>query len=240
MNENNCITIPGRIKEAIGKTFHRLTVIEFDKRIIRNSRGYRYFVKCLCSCGNVTSVNIDDLKSKRPIKSCGCLDREVLLARLTTHGQSIGSVTKEYRSWCGMIGRCYNEANQKWNRYGGRGIIVCERWRLSFENFYADMGPVPSSRHSIDRIDNDGNYEPGNCHWATPRVQAVNRRSTINILYNGEKMCAMDVCKKIGIPAKRFYKWKLLHGADGALARIRRLVPGGDSVISFPFEALER
>jgi hypothetical protein len=83
---------------------------------------------------------------------------------------------REYRSWSGAIQRCTNPNNSHYGNYGGRGISICDRWRLSFAAFMADMGPQPSDRHSIDRIDSDGDYEPGNCRWATPDVQRANRR----------------------------------------------------------------
>lgn len=101
--------------------------------------------------------------------------RRVNVSARTLVDGKIRSSMPEYRIWTGMLARCSNPGSSAFYRYGARGISVCQRWRDDFENFYADMGPRPSPRHSIDRIDNDGNYEPGNCRWATPDVQAKNK-----------------------------------------------------------------
>jgi hypothetical protein len=109
------------------------------------------------------------------VRSCGCLQREIIARRNRTHGHSVrGAETPTYRSWKAMHTRCTNPNPSTWAHYGGRGIEICERWR-SFESFLEDMGERPEGT-SIDRIDVDGNYEPGNCRWATPTEQRANRR----------------------------------------------------------------
>lgn len=126
---------------------------------------------CRCSCGTEKVVQGSNLRSGHS-QSCGCLMREVV----TTHGRYL---TRQYRAWSGMIARCHSPKNGGFKHYGGRGISVCKRWR-SFENFLADMGERPGPKHSIDRIDTNGNYEPENCRWATNAEQQLNKRTTRN------------------------------------------------------------
>ena len=158
-----------RIRFMPGARFGRLTVVE-ELPKLPHSRHRRFLMRC--DCGNERSVWGTNL-SNGDVRSCGCLARQAAAARSWRHG---GTGTPEYHAWCSMRQRCFNPKNPGYHLYGGRGITVCERWRASFTAFLADVGPRPSSIHSIDRIDNDGHYEPGNVRWTTADVQARNQR----------------------------------------------------------------
>jgi hypothetical protein len=161
------------VNDLLGKKFGRLAVV---KRVENNRFGKSRW-RCLCQCGNFCDVDGSSL-IQGLTSSCGCLHLENLLQRppALRHGHASASDNSPtYVSWRHMWERCTNENAINFQNYGGRGITVCRRWRL-FEHFLDDMGERPAGT-SIDRIDSDGNYTPGNCRWATPKQQADNRRA---------------------------------------------------------------
>lgn len=156
-----------KLTELSGERFGRLLVVKRADNIGRKAAWV-----CACDCGNTSTVRAEHLSQGRVV-SCGCYRDAKLSKVATTHGRSR---TRIYRIWRNMKNRCEWDKWPEWHLYGGRGITVCRSWSESFEAFFADMGDCPPS-HSIDRIDGDRGYEPGNCRWATPTEQARNTRT---------------------------------------------------------------
>jgi len=161
------------------------------------------FWLCKCDCGISKVVRLGTLTSGTS-KSCGCLQKE----KVTTHGMK---KSPEWGTWSTMRGRCYNQKTIHYADYGGRGITVCDEWRHSFEQFYKDMGDRPTSKHSLDRINNDGNYEPGNCRWATGVQQHNNTRGNVFITHNGEVKTVAQWCFILGL-SRHTIDWGLNKG----------------------------
>lgn len=178
-----------------GERYGRWTVLA----AAGSSKNGRRLFRCRCECGTEHAAQADHLKHGRS-RSCGCLSREVTGKRATTHGHTVGRrPIVEYTAWCAMIQRCTNSNRDDYKHYGGRGIKVCERWRKSFAAFLADMGERPGPDYSLDRKENDGNYEPDNVRWATQAKQGRNRRSNKMVLYGGRRMPLVEACEIAGI-----------------------------------------
>lgn len=175
----------------LGIRHGRLLVLRFDES--RTPSGHKKY-QMICDCGAIVTKPLSVVKIG-DIRSCGCLARELSASRKFKHGL-IG--TKEYAAWTGMRARCLNPKKKTFKYYGGRGISICARWG-SFEKFLKDMGPAPGKEYSIDRINVNGNYDPGNCRWATKKEQSENRRRSIFIEFFGEKRSLVYWCKFFSI-----------------------------------------
>lgn len=190
-------------EKFIGLRFGRIQIIGFDD-IKLNTHKIR--AKCLCDCGKETLVFLSSLRSGNT-KSCGCYHREIsssvnaILKR--THGLR---KTPEHRIWSLMKHRCFNENSPAYKNYGGRGITVCDRWKNSFADFYDDIGPRPSPTHELDRIDNNGNYEPNNVRWATSLENGRNKRNNHRVTINGETQCLSKWLEIFRIKPVTYYK----------------------------------
>lgn len=181
--------------DLTGNVFGRLTALRPGQK-----RGIYYFWLCRCTCGNTLEVRGSALRHGEA-QSCGCLRKENSIAAIATHRKSKSGV---YSSWNSMMQRCHNHTHDQYPRYGGSGIVVCEQWH-NFENFFRDMGDRPAGM-TIDRIDGEKNYEPGNCQWASKKEQANNRKNNKPIAFNGRSMNAREWGKETGIP------WQTIDG----------------------------
>lgn len=199
----------GKRIDLCGERFGRLTVTSRSEVNMYDKPAWT----CTCTCGATCVIAGSSLRMG-VTTSCGCAQKELaaknLRAAATTHGMH---GTPEYYRWASMKLRCYVKTHYAYPRYGGRGITVCDRWRDSFESFLADVGHRPTIEHSLDRIDNDGHYEPNNVRWATKQEQANNRGNNVRITYNGETRTQAEWARLIGItPEGVAYRHK--HGKN--------------------------
>ena len=191
-----------RFKDITNLKFGRLTPISNER--IHNGKRMRTWWLCQCDCGKQIKVIMGSL-TNGGTKSCGCLNME----NLTKHGKY---KSIEYAAWCYAKSRCYRKKNISYHNYGGRGIIMCERWKNSFINFFDDMGECPKG-FTLDRINTNGNYEPGNCRWVSMLTQANNRRNTTLVTFNGITKSLCDWARHLKISrdkARYMYNQKTL------------------------------
>jgi hypothetical protein len=178
----------------VGRVFSRLTVKRLDES--KSSTNDKFYV-CVCTCGNTCSVRWSAL-TKGDKRSCGCLAAERAKAYKYTAADKAHEL---FQTWRTMVRRCHSPNYTKFCAYGAKGISVCEAWRDSFHTFLQDMGPRPSPEYSLDRINNNGNYEPGNVRWATSLEQQVNRpqRSPYIVTIGGKSKTLYSLCKAAGV-----------------------------------------
>jgi hypothetical protein len=191
-----------RAHNITGRRFGRLIAETPDGKIYGRHQAWI----CLCDCGGTIRVSKVQL-TRGSVKSCGCYRHEnmhLIGERSKTHGMCN---SREYRAWSHAKSRCYLKNNPRYPNYGGRGIIVCERWKNSFAEFLKDMGPCPIG-YTLERMFVNENYEPGNCYWATREAQANNKTTTVR-LQNGETLAQFST--RTGIKYTTVY-WRYHHG----------------------------
>lgn len=180
--------------DRVGEKVGRLTVLKKDGTKTYKSGQVRSLWLCECECGNLLHVSARALQEKC-VLSCGCLQKERAKDSNTTHGKSYHQL---YKVWTSMKQRCENPKDRQYSLYGARGISVCDRWSKSFQDFLSDVEPRPDG-HSLDRINNDGNYSPENVRWATGSEQLANTRRTRKVVIQGKQMCLREVSSQYGI-----------------------------------------
>lgn len=199
--------------DLTGRVFGRLTVIGRSAHIRRGARMW----SLRCECGTVIDRPTVSVSSGHT-KSCGCLKSDLTAKRSTKHG---GSYSREYRIWANMLTRCNNPKGSGFDRYGARGVRVCDAWH-TFAEFIDHMGPCPSPTHSIDRIDNERGYEPGNVRWASDAEQRRNQKRAHVVTIDGVSLTVGEWSRLANIGRYRLY------------ARVHRGANGDELVSEFP------
>lgn len=189
----NMNAMPARVRDLTGRQFGRLVVLAFSE--MRQTRSGSRFSRwsCKCECGKHVTVFASALTQGRQV-SCGCYMRECKALQKTTHGLSR---SPEYKIWRALVSRCTRAADKNFHRYGGRGIEVKYS---GFEHFYSDIGPRPTDAHSVDRIDFNGHYEPGNVRWATIVQQGNNTSRNRTLVVCGRALTVAEWARETGIP----------------------------------------
>jgi hypothetical protein len=183
----------------IGDRFGRWIVVAEGKPTTNGAGHRQRRVRCRCDCGVETDKLPSGLRNGSS-RSCGCLQREITAKRSTTHGHTRGYQKHHlYDTWVKMRSRCRNPNDQCFEHYGGRGIDVCDRWFDDFAAFASDMGMKPSPHHSVERVDNDGGYNPSNCIWADKTAQARNTRRNRWIDVRGDQVLIAEIAERAGI-----------------------------------------
>lgn len=204
----------GKRLELTGQRFGRLVVVS-DAGIEKG----RHYWDCICDCGITMRVYTGHLRNGHT-KSCGCFKRDLTIKRSMKHGQDRrGLATAEYTSWSRMIQRCNNPKRKDYKNYGGRGIKVCGRWldrEHGFENFLADMGLRPPGK-SLDRVNNEGDYKPSNCRWATREEQNNNTRQNCWLEYGGEVLTLTQWACKLGV--SKYVLWTRINKLNWSIER---------------------
>ncbi|WP_201277820.1 hypothetical protein [Mammaliicoccus sciuri] len=209
-------------EKYIGRKFNRWTVIEYDhceerkafnkKRGTYNNLKYHFF-KVECDCGSTSVLRITALTTGKS-KSCGCFKKDMMKGKTIskTHGKTNHPL---YVNWRAMKYRCLNSHYKFYNRYGGRGIKICDEWLDDFMNFYNwSIQNGYKKGLTLDRIDNDGNYEPSNCRWATQKEQTNNTSKNVNLIYEGEIKTASEWSKVFNVKPEHLYYKKRIGKSD--------------------------
>lgn len=178
-----------RFKDISGQKYGRLTAVSFS----HGSNNHSYW-NWACDCGNQIITSSVHVK-RGATKSCGCLNKESAQARFFKHGLKN---TREYNSWRAAKNRCYQPTGIGYKNYGGRGIVMCEEWKDSFNQFLEDMGPCPEGM-TLERLDTNGPYSPQNCAWKSRKEQARNKRYNLKIKHEGKEILLVELAEQLGI-----------------------------------------
>lgn len=209
--KSHCIPLPEgkKLKDLTGERFGSLTVLNW---VWSGPHKRDIAWHCRCVCGTEKVYWSWDLTRPNHTKSCGCLRRKSGADRERTHGMT---GTPVYRAWQDAKKRCYNRKNKSWKDYGGRGIKVADEWLTSFEKFYKDMGEKPTARHTLERLNVNGNYSPENCVWAIRLVQNNNRRSNKFLTWEGVTLTLAGWARALKVKRSTFY-WRVIRSQRNA------------------------